>query len=951
MFDVNGIEDFYDKNALITYEVNGHEIPVHLKPKYTPQSQPMFPEYGHDTPLAAMAAARSHHSQNQQEHKTTTFYGLSEKDMPEYKVKDTPSVNSFTMMHHALPFNGHLPLGSNMQMGNTRFNTHGYQNNKLNIGPDSPHNENGQYPWRSESNFHAESTEHSQSEPSVDKLATEFAQAQAYEQQEVKEGNKLQAQYGMHHRVDLEPFQDHHIESEAQHAEYFQKPYSSDRYQGHYHHDEYTGKGQQHSSQPAEEHESNYPEEGKMETFNKPTDGKGYYNEKPSDTDHDYIRPSIEHEYYEKNNEHHSEFHESHNEHEEGKTSSHSDHSEYHEAAEITPSPEKAEQHLAESHIEDHSSESHPVDHPADQRHEDHPSSSEDSSSTKFFEQLEKIDQQKQKDGPEKSLEANSNLDTNLTSSSISEASSNTVQQFTDDSEKSKAKHKLLSILGDLTTKLKGMEEAVKDTAHTDERRENSPSSLVSQDEHNENDAHLQDISHSEHHEENKHSSEHKESYEQSSSPERTNAENHEFNSQGDQYPDHHVSNAPADNYAEHHGELQGAPPYEHALHNDDYHYKSTHEETTAGQQNRFDTPDREASYHSWAEERYKSHFAPEESVAAQNGPAQVQNNFVAAGHHQQMEQGHEELKLHPGQVSNLITKFRDHDKPFIFDTEGVDYKGPSHSESHFHNEESEHHPEQAHSNINQELVSEYRQASVLSPHRYSDYSEQNRLGHEITKSFSSRPSHELTESFSSGRPGHELADNFSEKQRLTPEIVESLSRADEHSDRRDNQNTPPPSHNEQESSYHQNERPAEETHSERPSEAVHHQDERPSVEEHNERPPESTYQQSERPSEESHTERPSETTYHHDDRPSEEPHTEKPSENTYHQGERPFEETHSERPPETNYHQEERPSEETHHHQSERAPEDKLYSNSNEEKKPVDVPGEIHKEEKGIVL
>ena len=58
MFDVNGIEDFYDKNAMITYEVNGHEIPVHLRPKYTPQSKSMFPEYGKDQ-LGTMGATRN----------------------------------------------------------------------------------------------------------------------------------------------------------------------------------------------------------------------------------------------------------------------------------------------------------------------------------------------------------------------------------------------------------------------------------------------------------------------------------------------------------------------------------------------------------------------------------------------------------------------------------------------------------------------------------------------------------------------------------------------------------------------------------------------------------------------------------------------------------------------------------------------------------------------------
>ena len=59
MFDVNGIEDFYDKNAMVTYEVNGHEIPVHLKQKYTPQTKALFPEYNRDNAATAGAMTKS----------------------------------------------------------------------------------------------------------------------------------------------------------------------------------------------------------------------------------------------------------------------------------------------------------------------------------------------------------------------------------------------------------------------------------------------------------------------------------------------------------------------------------------------------------------------------------------------------------------------------------------------------------------------------------------------------------------------------------------------------------------------------------------------------------------------------------------------------------------------------------------------------------------------------
>lgn len=59
MFDVNGIEDFYDKNAMVTYELNGHEIPVHLKQKYTPQTKSLFPEYNRDNTATAGAMTKS----------------------------------------------------------------------------------------------------------------------------------------------------------------------------------------------------------------------------------------------------------------------------------------------------------------------------------------------------------------------------------------------------------------------------------------------------------------------------------------------------------------------------------------------------------------------------------------------------------------------------------------------------------------------------------------------------------------------------------------------------------------------------------------------------------------------------------------------------------------------------------------------------------------------------
>ena len=95
MFDVNGIEDFYDKNAMITYEINGHEIPVHMHPKLTPQSKSLFPEYMKDSP-ASMGLVRGSTSnfkpgttdsrKNTGTKLVSTFTGMGINDMPEYKT-------------------------------------------------------------------------------------------------------------------------------------------------------------------------------------------------------------------------------------------------------------------------------------------------------------------------------------------------------------------------------------------------------------------------------------------------------------------------------------------------------------------------------------------------------------------------------------------------------------------------------------------------------------------------------------------------------------------------------------------------------------------------------------------------------------------------------------------------------------------------------------------------
>ena len=104
MFEVNGIDDFYDKNALITYEINGHEIPVHMKPHFTPQTKSMFPEYAKDSPAEMAGFVRQGGGGTSNNHKQRhgmkmhgyikqvnslklPLAGLTINDMPEYKMQ------------------------------------------------------------------------------------------------------------------------------------------------------------------------------------------------------------------------------------------------------------------------------------------------------------------------------------------------------------------------------------------------------------------------------------------------------------------------------------------------------------------------------------------------------------------------------------------------------------------------------------------------------------------------------------------------------------------------------------------------------------------------------------------------------------------------------------------------------------------------------------------------
>ena len=99
MFEVNGIDDFYDKNAMITYEINGHEIPVHMKPHFTPQIKSLFPEYAKDSPKEMAGFVRGKGSRSGgkmhgyiKQINSVRFHpvegaGLTINDMPEYKLQ------------------------------------------------------------------------------------------------------------------------------------------------------------------------------------------------------------------------------------------------------------------------------------------------------------------------------------------------------------------------------------------------------------------------------------------------------------------------------------------------------------------------------------------------------------------------------------------------------------------------------------------------------------------------------------------------------------------------------------------------------------------------------------------------------------------------------------------------------------------------------------------------
>eukprot|EP00794_Sanderia_malayensis_P005188 gene5188-5842_t len=574
VFDVNGIEDFYDKNALITYEVNGHEIPVHLKPKLTPQNQPMFPEYGHDSLSPpglsdSRSNSASHSSQYNPGHKATTFFGMSLKDLPEYKVQDTPSVGDKPRPNRALFASQKFPDDSII---------------------------NGDFASR----HRLASTE--QQQPPTDRLSAEYAQANSFGQEDVRIGKNLQQQDAdpsaqafaqqVMARVGRPGFNRMNPSDEklSEAEEYFYK--NRNKNYEHFvglhderneHHD-VDGRFSDHDIAEFnhQQHDRNSDEPLEPIDQSKLHSGlKEYYNSRPTQSflnNNGALRPSDDVMVAGQNRGVGKEF--------DGDKLAPAD-------IDLSKAQHEREPDQGEGRSKD---------------------KAEDASSS-FFQQLEKIDEQRRRNEKDKGKEQEEKdkADSKLAEEEMT-ASDGTARQK-GSGEKMKAKEKLLSILGDLTSKLKGMEAAVKD-GHTDERRQEGPSSS---------------------------SMYNTESGQDSAGHQHSSSDNND------------ESNGYAHHQRDHHSDVEEQPltPVDHSSDNVNDHqqyqgYSANPGGSRGENADSSNSPDAsnraESSYH------------------GANGPAQQQQSY---------EQ--------PEQISHMINKFKQHERPFIFNTESIDYKGPAH--------------------------------------------------------------------------------------------------------------------------------------------------------------------------------------------------------------------------------------------------------------------------------
>ena len=562
---------------MITYEVNGHEIPVHLKQKLTPQSQTMFPEYGHDSPTSADTVSRNGHAYKQRTpngHKATTFYGMSLKDMPEYKVRDTPSVGekhhdtgSFTERER---LNGQEDAYSRHRLGNAN------SPNSLDSSVIMPF---------------SRQNEHREMQSQVDKFASEYEQANEFGQEDAKTfSNRIH-----NNRPNLElDFHRQEGPPDSSVAGYDIQP-KLNRFASRYNGDKepllenkidhlkafasHKGFGDQ---EALLEELARLKMRENRPVFASPSHSEKTFQKRPSDSVQfsDRPKPSLSdnsaREVFKAQKEVSNYFDDTraHSD-DQGVADSRGVGKEY-DGGRLAPAVAEGSKIKDKENIDD---------------------------SNKFFEQLEKIDEEKQKTEKEKQIMAPGNSAELIPNMSDL---SDKVKKYSDDNERSKAKDQLLKILGDLTSKLKGMEAAVKDT-HTDERRESPSASDI-------NEAKQEPI-HQKELDENHERDEHKSEYAQVEGKEQQSRE----------------SEAKIEN---------GKSPMDHAQ---QYPWESKHETEQSEQH---------APYSS----------SPNESEGREGG------------------QEH---------VSRLISNLKDHGRPFIFNTEEIDYKDPSYEEKAGANDES----------------------------------------------------------------------------------------------------------------------------------------------------------------------------------------------------------------------------------------------------------------------
>eukprot|EP00795_Rhopilema_esculentum_P011901 gene11901-2463_t len=590
VFDVNGIEDFYDRNALITYEVNGHEIPVHMKQKLTPQSQPMFPEYGHDSPVPEATSSRTGHAYNHRRpgtHRATTFYGMSLKDMPEYKVRDTPSLGE--RRHSARFFEG-------------KSHTNGQQ-----VGDDNTFSSRHRLGNAYRPGMYDSSTPSMQRaadpQSQIEKFSSEYEQANQFGQEDAALGSRFQSASMPHFESDKQvQAPDSSVAGLRAHS-LFNRLHNNE---GTLSSDEGTSNGdlnerlKEFVNQARHKNQEQLLEElarlklqKAPSLFEKPSHVEETFQKHPSEPSKfsEKLTPALGAnapvEEFSKAHRVSSFFGKSNSENEEsaksaevGLTGDNRGIGKEYDGTKLAPDAVQPSKEKEEPKGED---------------------------SNKFFEQLERIDEEKQKNERDNPTEKSAEV---TLASSVEK-----IQHFSDDQERTKAKDKLLKILGDLTSKLKGMEAAVKDT-HTDERRESPLDSQESKQEAMEHSVAEGSYTESKHKQES--------SKEESKEQKTGEVEAQMEHSHGEMEHSH--------GEMEHsHGELEHANAYPESA--------------------------------KYQEERMMEHQEPgyEMEHAHSNGGDQ--------------------LDVSQDRVSHLINNLKQHNRPFIFNTEEIDYKGPSYED------------------------------------------------------------------------------------------------------------------------------------------------------------------------------------------------------------------------------------------------------------------------------